>query len=389
MKNFIPYARQSIDENDIRRVTASLKSDIITRGPLVEEFECAIAQYCNARFAVAFNTGTTALKASCFAADVSTFDHIITSPNTFAATVTAGLGLGAKCLLSDIEFDTGNIDIQNIAPRINQNQSRGRDIIIPVHYSGIPVSIPKIEKMIKDPNTLIIEDAAHALGSIHPNGEKVGACSLSDMTMFSFHPAKTITTGEGGMITTNSEHLYNRLLLYRNNGIQRDPKFMKQDPGPWYYEVGEMTGNYNFTEFQAALGLSQLKKLESFILARRHLIHTYREQLKGAPHITMSDPKYDLQTAYHLCVVKIDFEAYGKTRAQVMRELKAQGIGTQVHYIPIYRHPFFTSLFGEQEEQFPQMEKFYSAQLSLPLYADLKETQVKQVCNTLLSVLNA
>jgi UDP-4-amino-4,6-dideoxy-L-N-acetyl-beta-L-altrosamine transaminase len=302
-------------------------------------------------------------------------------------TVAAALNSGATIVFADIDLDNGNVNLEQVSESTKNPISRGRNILFPVHYAGIPVDTQLMERSIKNPDTMVIEDAAHALGSTYYDGKKVGSCNFSDMTVFSFHPAKTITTGEGGMVTTNSESLYNRLLLFRNNGIMKEFKEGAESPGPWHYEVHDLTGNYNFTDFQAALGLSQFKKLDQFVHSRRHLISRYRQKLSQLPHVLMTPEKYDSQTAYHLCSVKIDFEACGISRAELMAELARKGIGTQVHYIPVYRHPYFVKSMGELEGHFPQMEEFFSKELSLPLFPDLKEKELDRVCETLASLL--
>lgn len=389
MGDFTPYARQSIDQSDIEEVCKTLSSQIITRGPKVVEFENAIAEYCGSKYAVAFNSGSTALQAAYYAAEASPFDRCITSPNTFVATVSAGMSYGSSFVFADIEKDTGNMNVDEVIESLERSRSRGRDIVVPVHYAGVPVDILRLEKSIKNPNTLIIEDAAHALGSTYRDGEKVGCCHWTDMTVFSFHPAKTITTGEGGMVTTNDEGYYQRLQLFRNNGISKDFPDGFESPGPWYYKVNDLTSNYNFTDFQAALGLSQLKKLDKFVQTRRHLIQRYRNKLAGIPHVKMTPAEYDSQTAYHLCSVQIDFEACKITRSELMKELEKKGIGSQVHYIPVYRHPYFEKVMGELQEHFPQMEEFYSQELSLPLFPGLEEKELDRICQTLASLLKS
>jgi dTDP-4-amino-4,6-dideoxygalactose transaminase len=237
--------------------------------------------------------------------------------------------------------------------------------------------------MIRNPETIVIEDGAHALGSNYSNGQKVGSCAWSHMTVFSFHPNKNITTGEGGMVTTNQEDLAFLLRRYRNNGLCK-PMVEIQ---PWYYEVQEISGNFNVTEMQGALGLSQLKRLDKFVQKRRQLVTLYRKKLKNQPNIKLFSPKYDTQTAYHLFVIQINFAAYRKTRSEVMLKLKDKGIGTQVHYIPLYKHPVVQQGNEDISPYFPKMETYYSQALSLPLYYDLSEEEVVYVCQSLLKIL--
>lgn len=384
---FIPYARQSINASDLQNISSALNSPIITRGPNVEKFEQAIARYCGAAFAVAFNSGSTALLAACHAAKVNAFDRLISTPNTFVATIGSAVQHGATPKFMDIDPLTGNINLNQIEYTLEQPYSRGRPIIIPVHFAGIPVDVAAIDNILKDPDAVIIEDGCHALGSCYKNGKRVGSCAHSQMTIFSFHPAKAITTGEGGMVTTNDEQLYRNLKLYRNNGIERSPEYLESKPQPWYYEVQELTNNTNFTEFQAALGLSQLERLDEFVSKRRQLVALYRKLLKGIPHLTLFTDEYDFRTAFHLFVVQIDFAAYNTTRERVMETLKEQGIGTQVHYIPVYSHPYFRRMCGDISNYFPEMENYYAKALSLPLYYDLTFDQVEKVVTSLLKTL--
>lgn len=384
---FIPYARQSIDQADIEAVTKALQDDIITRGPGVEAFEDATARYCGATYAVAFNSGTSALFAACYAANVGVNDRVITTPNTFASTVGAAVRFGAIPVFVDIDRNTGNLDLAQVEHNLNLPNSRGRTIVLPVHFSGIPVDMRKLDHMILNPDTIVIEDAAHALGSSYNDGQKVGSCAWSQMTIFSFHPAKTITTGEGGMVTTNDEELYRKLLRYRNNGIERDPRYIEGDTAPWYYEVQEISGNYNFTEFQAALGLSQLNRLSYFVEKRRQLVAEYRKLLADVPSIRLFAADQDAHTAFHLFVVQINFKALRTTRTIVMEKLKDRGIGTQYHYIPVYRHPAFNRVAGDISDYFPNMEAYYAEALSLPLYYDLTVEDVAHVVAELRAVL--
>ncbi len=382
---FLPYARQSIDESDLKAVQEALKEDLITRGPPVAEFEKAIAEFCGARFAVAFSSGTTALMGAFFAAGTSPYDQVYSSPNTYIASVGIPVQMGIRPRLVDIDRSNGNIDLELLEKELETPFSRGKPIIVPVHFSGIAVDMRKLDKMIKHPDAVVIEDAAHAIGSAYPSGEKVGSCAYSQMTIFSFHPAKTITAGEGGMVTTNDENLYHRLQLYRDNGIERAAPHLQQPSALGYYEVSAITGNFNLTSFQAALGLSQFKRLDKFVDQRRKLIKKYRSLLIDVTHIQLFSEEYDERSAYHLFVVQIDFAAYRTTRENVMRALKERGVGTQVHYIPLYRHPVLKML--DDYSEFPKAEQYYARALSLPLYYDLTENDVERVCQELINLL--
>jgi perosamine synthetase len=387
MNTFIPYAKQSVSDEDVDAVTNVLKQDFLTRGPVVKEFEEAISDYCGSAYAVAFNSATSGLIAACYAAEASPNDRLITSPNTFIGTVAGGYYRGVDPVFIDIDSATGNIDLDLMKYSSEYTSSRGKNIYIPVHFSGIPVDMEKLERMISDPNAVVIEDAAHALGSKYRDGSKVGCCSWSDMTVFSFHPAKNITTGEGGVVTTNCEHYYRRLRLFRDNGVERDPQNFVGQPAPWYYEVRDVTGNYHMTDIHAALGLSQFKRLDDFAKKRRELVQLYREKLKNIDSIRYLKVAKDDHVMFHLFVVKIDFAGLGLTRAEVMTQLKEEGVGTQVHYIPLYRHPFFTDRHRDVREYFPEMEKYYEQALSLPLYYDLTPDDIAKVVKTLKKVL--
>lgn len=294
---------------------------------------------------------------------------------------------GGVPLFIDIDRATGNLDAQQLLLNINMPSVNRKTVIVPVHFAGIPVDMQLIDRHIADPRTLVIEDASHALGSRYKDGSMVGSCRWSDMTVFSFHPAKTITTGEGGAVTTNNPALYQRLKLFRNNGIQRSPEFLQAEPAPWYYEVTALSSNFNFTDFQAALGLSQLKRIEAFIAKRRLLLNLYAKLLREVPHMKLLSCEKELFIAPHLCVVQIDFAACKKSRSWLMEELKQRGIGTQVHYIPLYRHPYFAQKGPDLAEHFPEMEAYYAQALSLPLYYDLSEEDVRMVVKELKALL--
>lgn len=384
---FLPYAKHAITGQDIDALNRALQAEAITRGPFVAEFEAEVANYCGALFAVAFNSGSTALHAACFAAQVSASDRLLTTPNSFIATAVAGTRMGAAPVFMDIDPAVGNIDVGLLEPNLAHSSSRGRNIVIPVHYAGIPVDMRALDGMIHEPRTVVIEDGAAALGSYYDPDYRVGCCEWSHMTVFSFHPAKLITTGEGGLVTTNCPDLDRRLRAYRNNGIERDPERIAESPGPWYYEVQASTGNYHMTDFQAALGLSQLSRIGTLIEARKEAITWYQHYLKGIPHVKLLPMLADDFVSPHLAVVQIDFDAAKRTRAQVMTELQLLGIGTQVHYIPLYRHPVYTANCSSLPDYFPGMEHFYQQALSLPLWAGLKEPDVQRICQTLIKVL--
>lgn len=380
---FLPYAQPYLFPEDIDEVAKSLTSSTITRGPKVEAFEKAMAEYCEAQYAVAFPNASNALTAAYHVADIGPSDRIITTPNSFIASVGPGIQCGATPIFIDIDRSTGNINFELLALNINQKASRGKTIVVPVHFAGIPVNMQALDRLIDNPNTIVIEDAAHAVGSCYGDGKKVGCCAWSDMTIFSFHPAKTMTTGEGGMVLTNNHEYYRRLQRFRNNGIEKNPEYLIGEAAPWYYEVTELTSNYNFTEMQAALGISQLRHLDTFVAKRQSLMRRYREKLSVLENIRLFTPHESLNVAYHLCVVQIDFKACNTSRTAIMNALKEKGIGTQLHYIPLYRHPFFTKMSDDISEYFPEMEAYYEQALSLPLFYDMNEKDVDRICESL------
>lgn len=374
-QNFLPYGRQSITDDDLAAVTEALKADWITRGPKVQEFEEAVAAYCGAKYAVAFNNGSSALEAATHAARIGKYDRVITTPNTFVATIGPSIKRGATPVFVDIDLETGSLNLEQLRFSLEVPFSRGQQVVIPVHFGGMTVDMETLCRAFVHPDSIVIEDAAHALGSSYSDGQKVGCCAYSAMTIFSFHPVKTITTGEGGMVTTNDPQLYDRLVKFRNNGIVKPEESLE----PWYYEVTELTGNENFTDFQAALGLSQLKRLDQIADQRRALVARYRERFADVPHVRLFTSAQDDRTCFHLMVVQIDFEAIGISRYELMEELKEKGIGTQVHYIPVYRHPFFKKEKGDISEYFPNMEKYYAQALSLPLFPTMASADVDRV----------
>jgi UDP-4-amino-4,6-dideoxy-L-N-acetyl-beta-L-altrosamine transaminase len=387
-EKFLPYGRHVIDQDDINAVTEALKSDMLTRGPKVQEFEKAVAEFCGAEYAVAFNNGTSALSAAYFAGDLKPNDRVLTTPNSFFGTIAYPVQMGAKTVFIDIDPSTGNMDLELLGCNLFEPSTRSKTFVVPVHFAGIAVDMQKIQSMIRETSTIVIEDAAHAIGSSYPSGEMVGSCAYSDMTIFSFHPVKNITTGEGGMVTTNYKHIYDRLLLFRNNGLVRTPE-LQEKMGPWYYEIHAATGNYHLTDFQCALGLSQLKKLKHFAIKRRNLVSHYREELMSVPGISLFHPSHDPRTCYHIMVAQFDFQAMGIDRASFMAYLKEEGVGSQVHYIPLYDHPVMKKSDIDLAPYFPNMTSYYSKTLSLPLFPEMKKQDVKEICKIITKKMKA
>lgn len=366
---FIPYAQQHILPEDIQSAVDCFASPIITRGPQVEEFEKKCAAFCHAKYAVVFNSGTSALSAASYALDISSSDTIVSSPNTFVGTLAEALKKTSHLQLLDIDLKTGSPNFNAFIPA-----SSNRHILFMVHFAGIAQKIKNLPA-----NCYVIEDACQAFGSKYLDGSMVGSCPHSEMTVFSFHPAKTICTGEGGLVTTNSKQYYDKLRLYRNNGMVKEESF-----DPWIYQVVDLTTNTNFTDFQAALGLSQLKRIDQIVQFRQEHAARYRKHFKECDWIQLLDEKYDPFSAHNLFVTLIDFKQIGITRKEFMTELKAKGIGTQVHFIPLYKHPYFKKHFQFDEYSFPNTESYYERELSLPLFTHLKDEQIDHVCQTIL-----
>lgn len=359
----IPYSHQSINEDDIRVVVRVLKSDWLTQGPTVGEFEKRLARFVGSRFAVVFSSGTAALQAAYFAVGIGKGDEIITTPLTFAATANAALWQDAKVVFADIEEDTGNIDPTEVEKKITKHTKA----IVPVDYAGLPAKLGELKKIAKRHKLILIEDAAHAFGAEY-KGKKIG--SISDMTMFSFHPVKSITTGEGGAITTNRKDFYERLILFRDHGIVKDAqKFIKKSPGDWYQEMQKLGLNYRLTDIQAALGVSQLKRLPEFLRKRRAIAARYQKELAGMPHLIVPREPKGFRSSWHLFPLRLAGKLKNK-RAEVFRKLRSAGIGVQVHYIPVYRHPYYQKL-GYRKKLCPKAEKFYESEISIPLFPTL------------------
>lgn len=376
ISKFLPYGKQTIDDDDIEEVVKTLKSPFITQGPKIEEFEKDIAKYCGSKYAVAFNSGTSALHAAYFALGLKKGDEMITSPNTFVASANAGLYLGAKVKFCDVEKETGNMDVSKIVT------SKNTKLITPVHYSGNPVDLKKLSEI---DEVKIIEDGAHALGAKY-NGKKIGCLTYSEMAMFSFHPVKHITTGEGGIIVTNDEEYYERLQLFRSHGITKNG-LINESHGDWYYEMQELGFNYRITDIQCALGISQLYKLDSFVKARRNIAKTYNEIFEDNPYFDVTIEKENCESAYHLYPILLK-DKLVKHKKEIFAKLRVNGLGVQVHYIPVYKQPYYQKL-GFKGDLCPICEEFYSKEISIPMYPTLTDEDIDFVNETLNKVFSS
>lgn len=366
-KQWIPYGRQMVDEEDIQAVVQVLSGDYLTTGPKVEEFEHIVAQYVGCRYAVAVSNGTAALHAACFAAGIGPLDEVITTPVTFAASANCILYCAGRPVFADIDALTYNIDPEDIRRKITPRTKA----VIPVHLAGQPCDLDSIHSIAKEHGLIVIEDGAHALGAEY-KGRKIGG--LSDMTTFSFHPVKPITTGEGGMVTTNDKELYQKLLLFRSHGITRDPALLSGQEGPWYYEQQELGYNYRITDIQCALGISQMKKLDCFLEKRRILAERYHKALADCPDIILPFQAEGTNSGWHLYMIQV----INHDRREVFEKLQKSGIGVNVHYIPVYHHPYYQKN-GYKGTICENAEELYRHMISLPLYPTLTEKEQERV----------
>lgn len=380
ISKFLPYGKQFIDDEDIDSVVEVLKEDFITQGPRINEFEEKIADYVGAKYAVAFNSGTSALHGAYFALGLGKGDEMITSPNTFVASSNAALYLGAKARFSDVEKETGNLDVSKVEENISDNTK----LITPVHYSGNPVDMKELSEIAEKHDVKIIEDGAHALGAKYAN-KKVGSLEYSEMAMFSFHPVKHITTGEGGIIVTNDEEYYDKLNLFRSHGITKNNLINEAD-GDWYYEMQDLGFNYRITDIQCALGISQLKKLDDFVKNRRRIAKTYDELFEDNPYFDVVLEKENNESAYHLYPILLKDE-YKSKKAEIFSRLRANGLGVQVHYIPVYLQPYYQNL-GFKKGECLVCEDFYQREISIPMFPTLTDEDINFVKDTLFDTIS-
>lgn len=374
----IPYGRQTIEEEDIQAVVDVLRSDWLTQGPAVDAFEEALAAYCGSRYAVACTSGTAALHLAYQAAGLGPGDLVMTSPNTFAATGNAALFLGARPVFADIDPATYNLSPSEIEKTLSSLEAERDHLkaIVPIHYAGTPCDMESITKIAERHRLLVIEDGCHALGASYA-GKTIGG--LSDMTVFSFHPVKTITTGEGGAVVTNHEEYYQRLKRLRSHGIERTD-FLEPSHGAWYHEIQELGYNYRMTDLQAALGRSQLKKVDRFVARRREIAALYHAAFKENPYFDLPVEAAGSVSSYHLYPIRLK-DSLKAHKKEVFHLLREKGLGVQVHYLPVYRHPIYQKI-GYRKGLCPAAEEFYQREISLPIFPAMTQEEVTYVIET-------
>ena len=384
---YIPYGRQSISPADIQAVVEVLQSDWLTQGPAIERFEKAVADYCGVKYAVAVSSATAALHISCLAAGLGSGDWLWTSPNTFVASANCGLYCGAKVDFVDIDPHTYNLSIPELERKLVSAEKSGKlpKILVPVHFAGQSCEMERIGQLAHKYGFTVLEDASHAIGARY-KGKPVGSCAYSDLAVFSFHPVKIITTGEGGLVVTNREDLYERLVRLRTHGITRNPELMQgESHGLWYYQQLDLGFNYRITDIQAALGASQMHRLGEFVYRRRFLAGRYSELLQGLP-VTLPAQHSDTASSWHLYVIRLGREKIETSPKEVFEALRDAEIGVNLHYIPVHTQPYYQKL-GFQWGNFPEAERYYQEAISLPLYYGLTEFAQNRVVNALQGVL--
>jgi UDP-4-amino-4,6-dideoxy-N-acetyl-beta-L-altrosamine transaminase len=381
---YIPYGRQSISEADIQAVVDVLRSDFLTQGPAVERFEHVLADYCGVNHAVAVNSATSALHIACLAAGLGPGDTLWTSPITFVASANCALYCGASVDFVDIDPRTYNLSVSALESKLIQARQSGKlpKIVIPVHFAGQPCDMARIAELGREYGFSIIEDASHAIGGKY-QGEPVGNCRYSDMTVFSFHPVKIITTGEGGMVVTNRSEIHAKLLRLRSHGITRDPALMEgENHGAWYYQQLELGFNYRMTDMQASLGASQMTRLDEFVARRHELAQQYDALFAGLPMILPWQLPAGY-SAFHLYVVRFNST---KIRRHLFDAMRGANIGVNVHYIPVHTQSYYRKM-GFVEGMFPEAERYYGEAISLPMFSELADNQQQRVVETIESLL--
>ncbi|WP_315003258.1 UDP-4-amino-4,6-dideoxy-N-acetyl-beta-L-altrosamine transaminase [uncultured Selenomonas sp.] len=379
----IYYGKQNISEEDIKAVEAVLRSDFLTQGPAIERFERSVAEYCGAKYAVAVCNATAALHIACLSAGLESGDVLWTSPITFVASANCGRYCGADVDFVDIDEKTYNMSVEMLEEKLRRARKEKKlpKIVIPVHLAGQSCDMARIKELSEEYGFTIIEDASHAVGADYLD-TKVGSCAYSDMTVFSFHPVKIITTGEGGMVLTNKRELYENLKMYRSHGITRDPARMtRASDGAWYYQQIDLGFNYRMTDIQAALGVSQMTRLDAFVARRRELAARYDAILQELPLVT----PYVMEGAkpsWHIYIVRMMLDRIGKTKQQIFEEMKEQGIVLNLHYIPVHCQPYYEKL-GFRQGDFPASEKYYEEAFTLPLYYDLTNDEQDRIVGAL------
>lgn len=384
----IPYGRQDIQDCDIAAVLEVLQSDFLTQGPAVPRFEQAVAQRSNARHAVAVNSATSALHIALMALDVGSGDVVWTSPNTFVASSNAALYCGAAIDFVDIDPVTYNISVTALANKLAWADQQGQlpKVVIPVHLTGQPCDMAAICELAQRYGVKVVEDASHAIGGRY-HDQPIGNCAYSDVTVFSFHPVKIVTTAEGGMALTNDDSLAEKMALYRNHGITRDPALMTHaSEGPWYYQQIALGYNYRMTDLQAALGVSQMRRLDGYVRRRHDIAARYNRELLDLPLTLPAQPDY-VRSAYHLYVIRLDLDAIAPlTHAQVFQALRDQGILVNLHYIPVHTQPYYQAM-GFSWGDFPHAEAYYKNAISIPMYPSMTDDEQTRVIQVLHGIL--
>lgn len=380
----ISYGRQAINKADIEAVKRVLESDWLTQGPDIADFERSVADYCGVKYAVATCNATAALHVACLAAGLKQGDMLWTSPNTFVASANCGRYCGADVDFVDIDDSTYNMSVVELEKKLKNDEIKPK-VVIPVHFGGQSCAMEKIYALAQQYGFMIIEDASHAIGATYQEG-KVGACKYSAMTVFSFHPVKIITTAEGGMVLTNDKALYERLLLYRSHGITRNAECMPNgSDGPWYYAQIDLGFNYRMTDLQAALGVSQLERLEAFVERRRYLARRYDALLKDLP-LKLPKQNKDTNSSWHIYVVRLDLARVKISKQEIFAKMHERDITLNLHYIPVHRQPYYENL-GFKKGDFPVSEQYYEEAFTLPLYYELTDAQQAYIVKCLVEVL--